>query len=785
MAYSPLPPLGSAVKAASLPVVIASDQTVPVSGTITASISGSAAVTGTFWQGTQPVSLAALPALATGGNVIGGVTQSGAWSVTVSGTTAISAASLPLPAGASTSAKQPALGIAGTASTDVLTVQGIASMTALKVDASATTQPVSGTVTANAGSGTFAVSGTFWQATQPVSGTVTANAGSGTFAISAASLPLPTGAAADATLTGGTAKAINRGGAKGTTTAADVTSTASGANHQPMDVAIYDASGNLKDPTAIRALTSSDQVTVANASLAVTGTFWQATQPVSGTVSVNALPTGSNVIGALTANQSVNVSQINGVTALMGNGVTGTGSPRVTIASDNTAFSVNPAQFVNSADTTMQSAATATGNGTVLPITGYGTALVQITGTFVGTVTFEGTEDGTNFVSVGATQLSTGAISATATTPDIYRLSVGGLASLRARISAYTSGSITALGRTTNAPYPTKYVIAAGNVASGATDSGNPVKVGGVYNSSPPLPSSGQRYDLQVNAYGTLKVALQDGTATNFAGTAPADALVNASYYGLATIGFNHVYNGTTWDRARGDTTAGSWVQLKAAIPTGSNVIGALTSNQSVNLAQLVGTATDVNSGVKSAGTLRVVLATDQPALTNKLLVTPDSVALPANQSTNVSQINAVTPLMGNGVTGTGSLRVTIASNNTAFTVNNTPTTPTASTISSAATTNATSIKASAGVLHSVSASNVGAAAAFLKLYNKASAPTVGTDVPVLTIPIAASGVVNLTFGATGMALGTGVALAITNLVADADTTAIAAAQVKVMTSYI
>lgn len=38
------------------------------------------------------------------------------------------------------------------------------------------------------------VSGTFWQTTQPVSGTITANAGSGTFAISAAALPLPSGA---------------------------------------------------------------------------------------------------------------------------------------------------------------------------------------------------------------------------------------------------------------------------------------------------------------------------------------------------------------------------------------------------------------------------------------------------------------------------------------------------------------------------------------------------------------------------------------------------------------
>ena len=40
-------------------------------------------------------------------------------------------------------AKLPALGTAGTASSDVITVQGIASMTAIKVDGSAVTQPVS------------------------------------------------------------------------------------------------------------------------------------------------------------------------------------------------------------------------------------------------------------------------------------------------------------------------------------------------------------------------------------------------------------------------------------------------------------------------------------------------------------------------------------------------------------------------------------------------------------------------------------------------------------------
>lgn len=107
-------------------------------------------------------------------------TQSGAWTVGVSGTVAISAAALPLPSGAATAAKQPALGTAGTASADVLTVQGIASMTALKVDGSAVTQPVSGTVTIQDGGGSITVDGTV-AATQ--SGTWTVTGAGGTFPV--------------------------------------------------------------------------------------------------------------------------------------------------------------------------------------------------------------------------------------------------------------------------------------------------------------------------------------------------------------------------------------------------------------------------------------------------------------------------------------------------------------------------------------------------------------------------------------------------------------------------
>ena len=60
----------------------------PVSGSVTASISGTVPVSGTFFQATQPASLASLPALAAGTNQIGSVTAS------ISGTVPISISSV-------------------------------------------------------------------------------------------------------------------------------------------------------------------------------------------------------------------------------------------------------------------------------------------------------------------------------------------------------------------------------------------------------------------------------------------------------------------------------------------------------------------------------------------------------------------------------------------------------------------------------------------------------------------------------------------------------------------
>ena len=103
-------------------------------------VTGSVAVTGTFYQATQPVS----------------------------------AASLPLPTGAATAALQTQPGV------DIgdVTINNASGAAAVNIQD---------------GGNSITVDGTFWQATQPVSGTVTANAGTGTMAVSmATNTPLGT-----------------------------------------------------------------------------------------------------------------------------------------------------------------------------------------------------------------------------------------------------------------------------------------------------------------------------------------------------------------------------------------------------------------------------------------------------------------------------------------------------------------------------------------------------------------------------------------------------------------
>lgn len=158
----------------------------------------------------------------------------------------------------------------------------------------------------------------------------------------------------------------------------------------------------------------------------------------------------------------------------------------------------------------------------------------------------------------------------------------------------------------------------------------------------------------------------------------------------------------------------------------------------SVGIAELSGNAIDLGAGNVDTGTQRVTLATDQAAVP-------------------ISQAAAAT---GGYTPGK---------------------------LISAATTNATNIKASAGTLGALTLFNLNAAARYVKFYNKASAPTVGTDPPVQTflIPGGTAGAgVCVPLPPQGLAFSAGISFAITTGIADSDATAVAASEIIVNYGY-
>lgn len=92
----------------------------------------------------------------------------------------------------------------------------------------------------------------------------------------------------------------------------------------------------------------------------------------------------------------------------------------------------------------------------------------------------------------------------------------------------------------------------------------------------------------------------------------------------------------------------------------------------------------------------------------------------------------------------------------------------------SAATTNATLVKSSTGRVYQIDCHNATASIKYLKLYNKASAPTVGTDTPFLTFALSPNSKFYVQYNNTGVSMPLGIAYAITGGAADADTTAVA-----------
>lgn len=314
---------------------------------------------------TQPISAVSLP-LPTGAatestlSALNSKVSLSGSNILVDGSTVtqpISASSLPLPTGASTEATLSALNTKVTT-----TVNGI------KVDGSSVTQPVSGTITTNQGgswsvainnaAGASAVNIQDGGNSITVDGSVSVSNFPATQAISAVSLPLPTGAATQATLATLLLDATFTGriNTLGQKTSANSTPIVIASDQTVIPISdnggsiTVDGSVSISNFPATQAVTQSGTWTVQPGNTANT-TPWLATISQGGnsaTVSAaGALKVDGSAVTqpvSIAATVGVNLAQINGVTGLAGNGVTGTGSQRVTIASDNTAFSVNAVQ---------------------------------------------------------------------------------------------------------------------------------------------------------------------------------------------------------------------------------------------------------------------------------------------------------------------------------------------------------------------------------------------------------------------------------------------------------
>lgn len=104
------------------------------------------------------------------------------------------------------------------------------------------------------------------------------------------------------------------------------------------------------------------------------------------------------------------------------------------------------------------------------------------------------------------------------------------------------------------------------------------------------------------------------------------------------------------------------------------------------------------------------------------------------------------------------------------------------------ASTNATSVKASAGTITTIAAVNMNeTTVSYLKIYDKATTPIVGTDVPVMTIPVptniqGAGIVISIP---NGVIFSNGISIAVTGGVADSDTTVIGADEVVINITYV
>lgn len=343
--------------------------------------------------------------------------------------------------------------------------------------------------------------------------------------------------------------------------------------------------------------------------------------------------------------------------------------------------------------------------------TGLSTVRLYISGTFTGIISFSSTTNGTDFdprYAIDDSGAPTGNVASS--TPDSFTawyFNVVGISTLRFEMTSYTSGTAD-LAVLISSSVSVLQGITSTVTVSGAVmaldSGGHPFILGqtsmaqslpvtlasnqpaiSISAGSLPLPTGAATSALQTqpgvdigdvtinNANLTNAVNIQDG-----GNSITVDGGVNATQTGTWNItAVQSITNVVHIDDNAGsltvDNTGTFAVQATLAAET-TKVIGTVNQGTNpwiINNAQINGVTPLMGNGISGTGAQRVTIASDSTGQVTLAAGVATIGALTANQSINNAQIAGVSTATGNGVVGTGVQRVAIASDNTAIPINN------------------------------------------------------------------------------------------------------------------
>lgn len=242
---------------------------------------------------------------------------------------------------------------------------------------------------------------------------------------------------------------------------------------------------------------------------------------------------------------------------------------------------------------TLQSAATATGNGSTIDTLGiYDTVALTVAISATATVTFEATEDGTTWASKVCISIAntSSTLATSATASGTYQCNTAGLVALRARISSYGSGTVTVTATASDS------VLGGGGGGGGGTqyqedaahssgDTGT-MALGVRRDANTTLAdTTGDYAPFQLDANGNLKVNVIAGGGSG--GTSVVEDAAHSGGENITPLGCRRIDSaassaGTSGDWATVDCDANGAVRVRID----STAVGAASDDDDNSIAQ-------------------------------------------------------------------------------------------------------------------------------------------------------------------------------------------------------